>query len=288
MRCPNAPRGHWHHKISVLVVRQIVSLKLSTLPRVAWRLTAFLAVTSAARLAALWAAKTDQATSPALRRAQWQQRLSAQVLNILGVELIVQGQPPATGMLVCNHVSYIDIAVIARVTPVVFVSKAEVRQWPVLGAVARAGGTLFVNRERRADVRDLSPQFAPLIAEGVVPTIFAEGTSTGGDRVLPFHSSLLAPAAQENWPITPAWLGYSLDEGSVSEEVAYWRDMTFLPHFLNLLSKPRIRAVLAFGEPLSSADRKVLAKQAHASVCALAQAYDEDGKWLSDCLQMGE
>ena len=156
-------------------------------------------------------------------------------------------------------------------TEMVFLSKAEVRHWPLLGQIAHAGGMLFVNRERRADVADLAPAFEAVIAEGVVLTLFPEGTSTGGDRVLPFHSSLLAPAARRGWAVTPAFIRYEVEDGSVENEVAYWRDMTFLPHFLNLLRKRRIRAVVRFGEPLRNSDRKVLARELHRAVVDLSQ-----------------
>jgi 1-acyl-sn-glycerol-3-phosphate acyltransferase len=173
-------------------------------------------------------------------------------------------------MLVCNHVSYLDMPALTTATEMIFLSKAEVRQWPLLGVLARAGGTFFVNRERRADVASLGPQFVPVIEEGVVVTLFPEGTSTGGDRVLSFHSSLLAPAAQQGWPVTPAHIRYEVEGGSVESEVAYWRDMTFLPHFLNLLGKRRVRAVITFGEALRHSDRKALARDLHRAVCGLA------------------
>lgn len=173
-------------------------------------------------------------------------------------------------MLVCNHVSYLDMLALTAATEMVFLSKAEVRHWPVLGQIARAGGTLFVNRERRADVADLGPEIGEVIAEGVVLTLFPEGTSTGGDHVRPFHSSLFAGVASNGWPVTPAWIGYEVTDGVVAEEVAYWRDMTFLPHFVNLLGKRRVRAVVHFGEPLRHPDRKVLARALHQAVCGLA------------------
>ena len=75
--------------------------------------------------------------------------------------------------------------------------------------------------------------------------------------------------------MTPDWIGYSLEEGSVENEVAYWRDMIFLPHFLNLLGKRRIKAVIHFGEPLVNPDRKALARELHSAVRALAVPLNE-------------
>jgi 1-acyl-sn-glycerol-3-phosphate acyltransferase len=117
--------------------------------------------------------------------------------------------------------------------------------------------------------------------------MFPEGTSTGGGRVLPFHSSLFAPAAQHGWPVTPAWIGYEVVDGSVEEEVAYWRDMTFLPHFLNLLGKRRVRAVVHFGEPLRNSDRKALARELHEAVIRLGKPSHQTELQPETCLVKG-
>jgi 1-acyl-sn-glycerol-3-phosphate acyltransferase len=208
-------------------------------------------------------------------QAQWSQRWGRRFSSLLGVELTVHGTPPAAGMLACNHLSYLDIVVLAAIRPQVFLSKAEVRNWPLIGALTRCAGTLFIRRDRKSDVAELQQAFSEVIAQDVTITIFPEGTSSDGARVLPFYSSLLEPAAQHNWPVTPAWIGYRLDdgEGSAAEDVCYWRDMTFGPHFLKLLSKKRIHATIAFGEPLPAGlTRKKMAAALHEEVCALARS----------------
>jgi 1-acyl-sn-glycerol-3-phosphate acyltransferase len=242
-----------------------------TLGRIALRGTWFLAASFAGLLHAAWLALFERDVPPATRRARWLRRWGSELIRIAGVQVEVRGHPPDGGLLVANHVSYLDVAALASATEMVFVSKAEVRHWPLIGQLARAGGTLFLQRERRADVADLAPQFQPLVEEGVVLTLFPEGTSTGGDHVLPFHSALLAPAARHGWPVTPAHVRYELPGGSVADEVAYWRDMTFLPHFLNLLGRRGGRVVVQFGEPQRDSDRKALARSLHAAVVALSQ-----------------
>lgn len=243
---------------------------LSSLLRSAWRLGAFLSVISAALLHAAWLARTERNVPRTTRCARWSRRWSVRVRQCLGVTVESHGRAPDGGMLVCNHISYLDMLVLTAATEMVFLSKAEVRRWPLLGQISRAGGMLFVNRERRADVADLGPAFESVIEEGVVLTMFPEGTSTGGDRVLPFHSPLFAPAARHGWAVTPAFIRYEVEGGSVENEIAYWRDMTFLPHFLNLLGKRRIRAVVRFGEPLRNSDRKALARDLHRAVLDLS------------------
>jgi 1-acyl-sn-glycerol-3-phosphate acyltransferase len=154
----------------------------------------------------------------------------------------------------------------------VFVSKSEVRGWPVIGWLTRCGGTLFVRRDQRGDVARLTSDFRSPIDAGVVVALFPEGTSSAGRLVLPFRSSLFEPAAAHQWPVTPFWLAYSASEGSVEEEVCYWGDMTFLPHLLRLLSIEQITATVSYGDPPPTARcRKELARALHREVCNLAR-----------------
>jgi 1-acyl-sn-glycerol-3-phosphate acyltransferase len=203
--------------------------------------------------------------------AEWLHYWSPRTLERIGVQTEARGVPPTRGMLVCNHLSYLDITVIAAAVPAVFVSKAEVRYWPFLGSLARCGGTLFLKREARSHVAEIGAQLRPIVEGGTIVAIFPEGTSSGGDTVLPFRSSLLEPAAANDWPVTPAWIEYEVSEGTVAEDVAYWRDMTFAPHFLNLLARRRILGRVHFGPSVTGIrDRKLLARRLHDEVCALA------------------
>lgn len=202
--------------------------------------------------------------------ARWLQTWSRKSLEGIGIHCEHQGPVPDRGLVVCNHLSYLDIPVLAVSGPMVFVSKAEVQRWPFLGSLARCGGTLFLKRERRGHVAEIAESFRPIVDSGTVITLFPEGTSSGGDRILPFRSSLLEPAALFGWPVTPAWITYELADGTVSEDVAYWRDMVFFPHFLNLLSKRTITARVRYGNPVQGiADRKELTRILHTAVVAL-------------------
>jgi 1-acyl-sn-glycerol-3-phosphate acyltransferase len=205
-------------------------------------------------------------------RADWLQRQTKRLLRVLAIKPVYHGEPPAHGVLVCNHLSYTDILVLAARHPLVFIAKAEVSGWPVFGMLSRFAGTLFVRREVRSDVVRLASQMPPIVDSGVVLTFFPEGTSTGGDRILPFHASLLAPASAHEWVITPAYLRYELDpcDGSVENDVAYWRDMVFGPHLLNLLGKREIRASVTYGQPEQAGkDRKALAHHLREEVSRL-------------------
>jgi len=208
-------------------------------------------------------------------RAGWMHRWATRYLRqLFGTRIEVRGQPPVAGFLACNHLSYLDILVLGSVQPIVFVAKADVRDWPVIGWLTQMAGTIYLNRAQRVDVARVHQEFAPAMAGQLVVAMFLEGTSTDGSRVLPFRPSLLEPAAANNWPVTPVWIGYSLREGSVAEEVCYWGDMTLAPHLLNLLSQTGITAHVAFGETLPPGlDRKEMASRLHAQVCELAARF---------------
>lgn len=241
--------------------------------RVAWRFWLFLWMSGTA----LWdfrrrvrRIERSRGGADFLARAQWTQRHARRMCRFIDVEVEVIGTPPASGIVACNHMGYLDIVVLVWAYPMVFVSKAEVESWPVVGALTSCAGSVLVRREKRGDVANAAQQIEAVVQQGVPVVIFLEGTSSGGEGVLPFRSSLLEPAVNRQWPVTPIGLDYHVDDGSVSEEVAYWKDMTFLPHFLNLLSKRRIKARISFGNSRPpGADRKVLAQELHSEVVRL-------------------
>ena len=203
-------------------------------------------------------------------RAGWFHELCREVCQVLRIDSRFAGLPPQTGVLVCNHLSYLDILVLASKQPMIFASKSEVRRWPVIGSMAMRAGTIFLERDRKTNVPSTLDEIYTVLREGLVVVLFLEGTSSGGDSVLPFRSSLLEPAAKGDWPVVPAAIHYQLLEGSVSEEICYWGDMTFLPHLLNVLTKTRIQAFVAFGTPLAErGERKNMAQTLHREVVAL-------------------
>ena len=193
-------------------------------------------------------------------RALWLHRSSPRVLRVLGLQPESAGEIPSRGLLVCNHLSYLDIPVLATLTPSVFVSKREVRSWPVFGWFAMLAGTIFVHRERRSQTVEAAEAIELRLNQDALVVLFPEGTSSNGESVLPFKSSLLEPAAQNRHPLSVGFIRYEVDDGDVAEDVCYWRDMTFAPHLLNLLSKRRVRAQVRFlPQPPLSLNRKELA-----------------------------
>ena len=200
-------------------------------------------------------------------RAAWLQRASRRHLRIFKFQAQVTGPVPARGLLVCNHLSYLDVLVLASVAPAVFVAKRDVKSWPVIGWLASLAGTVFVDRERRTQVGQTNEEIRQALEAGVLVILFPEGTSSDGQTVLPFKSSLLEPAAQQNHPLSVALIQYQLEAGDVSEDVCYWGDMTFLPHLLNLLGLRTIRASVRFAPFQQNInDRKELARRLHAEI----------------------
>jgi len=195
-------------------------------------------------------------------RALWLHRWSRFACRVLGIRIRTHGSMPSSGLLVSNHLSYLDIVVLSSIRPCVFVAKRDVARWPLFGWLAHAAGTIFVDRERRFSSRKAVEVVRQAIGTGSVVVLFPEGTSSDGSTVLPFKSALLESAVQLRPTITAASIDYDVDDGSVSDEVCYWRDMTLVPHLFNLFFKREIRANYSFSPArIRAGDRKQLARE---------------------------
>ncbi len=212
----------------------------------------------------------------ACSKALWLQLVCRRVLKILSVSVESRGEPARGAVIVSNHVSYIDIVILAASTPVVFVSKKEVRDWPFFGWFAEKAGTRFIDRKNRGDVMRIAGEIGPAMHADITVVLFLEGTTTDGNRVLPFRASLLEPAVVQQWKIVPTALAYRVPFGrSVGQEVCWWGDMTLMPHLFNFATLPWIRATVNWGEVLiPSNNRKLLAEELHRRVVALKGAID--------------
>jgi 1-acyl-sn-glycerol-3-phosphate acyltransferase len=165
--------------------------------------------------------------------------------------------------------SYLDVIVLASMVPTVFVAKREVRGWPVWGILARAMGTIFIDRTRARDTLRVSGAIERELKRGSGVTLFPEGTSTPGIDVAPFRSSLLDAASRTDTPVHYAGLSYATapDDPPAHWTVCWWGDMDFAPHFWRLCSLRRIEALVHFGDrPVQEADRKTLAGALHQAV----------------------
>lgn len=178
-------------------------------------------------------------------RAALLRELLARITALHGVEVEVEGPRPEGGAVVaCNHVSWLDPVVVGGLVPCVPISKEAVAAWPVIGAMARDLGVLFVDRgNERSGMRVLRGA-ARALEDGVAVLNFPEGTTTVGDGILPFHPGLLWMARTAGAPIVPTYVAYD------RPELAWVGDDAFLPHYLRLASGARARATVRFGEPI--------------------------------------
>jgi 1-acyl-sn-glycerol-3-phosphate acyltransferase len=233
-----------------------LSSKLGRLPHAVARSIGFLAISVGA--VADYAIRFRGA--PLRRRALWQQYWGRRFAWLFGLEIEISGHIPRHGLIVANHLGYVDILVLSTITPCVFVSKAEVARWPVLGTLARIAGTIFIDRTRRSAVAGVNAQVEAATRAGLSVVLFPEGTSSDGRTVLPFKASLLEPSCRAGCPLTPAALSYRLDAGSVATDVCYWGEMTLLPHLFRLFQQRQVYARVVFGKTFEqAASRKELA-----------------------------
>ncbi len=193
---------------------------------------------------------------------------------ILGIRHVIAGrQMTERGAVVANHSSWLDIFALNARKRVYFVSKAEVADWPAIGWLARATGTVFIRRDPRA-AKEQQKLFEDRLKAGHKLLFFPEGTSTDGQRVLGFKTTLFAAFFGEELrdllhvqPVTVVWYAA---EGEDPRFYGWWGDMSFAGHLLKVLSTSKRGAVkITYHEPLRVADftdRKSLAAACERSV----------------------
>lgn len=187
------------------------------------------------------------------------------MLKLCHIDLTVEGSPPAPPfLLVCNHLSYVDIIVLASVVNGRFVAKADIAHWPLIGQATGSAGTLFINRENRKDLLRVGKLLEDAYTDGDGIILFAEGTSSNGDGILILKPSLLQHAAQTGYPVHYAVLSYEVpgNPAQARDEICWWTSISMVPHLQRMLYIPRIQARLHLGEhPITHPDRKQLATQ---------------------------
>jgi 1-acyl-sn-glycerol-3-phosphate acyltransferase len=198
------------------------------------------------------------------------------VARLVGMDAEVHGTPPQPPfILVANHLSYVDVILLGSTLDCVFVAKAEIADWPFVGSLCRAVDTVFIDRGSKRDIPRVTQQINETLRSGRGVVVFPEGTSTKGDTVRPFRSSLLEAAARAEQSVSYAALSYRTPPQSAPAHVAvcWWGDAPFYPHLIELLKLTRFQAKLTFGaEPIRESDRKVLATRLHHAVRQQFQA----------------
>ncbi|HYA80693.1 MAG TPA: lysophospholipid acyltransferase family protein [Methylocystis sp.] len=202
----------------------------------------------------------------------WIQKFFCKAMcRVIGIEVVASGQlggaPPR--FVAANHVSWTDIIAISSLYPLTFLAKTEVKDWPVLGYLARLQGTVFVDRGRRGDIPRVNAVLAQELRQGKDLVVFAEGTSSDGSSVLKFNAShfamlrdlATAPDACAV-AVVPVAFAYFPRGGGDKIDVGWYGDMTFVPHLWSLMRRGGARCEVRFGAPIDPKgfpDRKALA-----------------------------
>jgi len=208
------------------------------------------------------------------QREAFVQAWASQLLRIWHIELEVRGQPVLEGpaLMVCNHISWLDITVIHATRHCRFVSKSELLSWPLVGKLAKGAGTLFIERAQRKDALRMVKEMAHSLQNGDVLAVFPEGTTGDGVGVLPFHANLLQSAIEAQAPVQP--LALQLIDArtqSISMAARYIDDDTLLGSMWGVLNANDLKVVVCFGEPQmpQGRDRRAWAKDLREEVLVL-------------------
>ena len=196
--------------------------------------------------------------------------------TILNIKVTVEGdegQLERGGyVIIGNHVSYVDGIVLGSIFPIVFVSKREVKSWPVVGQWNTLCGSIFINRQRKELVGSLVREMSGKLKQEANILLFPEGTSTNGEQMLPFQTVPLAAPLRNRSIILPTTIAYrNIDDQpvtSANRDLIYWYgDMDFISHFWKLLALRSVDVLVTiqpkiecFRYPDSSVGRKKLAE----------------------------
>lgn len=224
--------------------------------------TAMALISVAAR--ALLPAPIHRRCAQSLRR--WQGR---RLTGAAGVRVVRRGRPPRSGMVVANHLSWLDSFLMLAETGARFVANYVWGALPVLRTVLRASGVIFIERTRLRDTRVVGNTIARFLACGQNVLVYPEATTTHGDALLPFRGALLQPAAQLGLPVSWAALRYETPPGwPPASVVVAWADWSsLLSHMYRTFHVPWVRAEITYGaRPVTAPTRKMLAEQLQTAV----------------------
>lgn len=188
--------------------------------------------------------------------------------RIVGIRINTYGTPLQTNsLLVCNHISFLDILAISSVLPVRFLAKHHVRYWPVIGYLTTLSGTLYIKRGKRRPLQRCLEALRHALTNTRPVLIFPEGTTSPGTEVLPFHSGLFQAAIDRRVPVQALTLHYRRNE-QADRLAAYIDNDNFLLSLLRLMARDKTEVHLSFTPPIDSQGhtRRSLAAFCHARI----------------------
>ncbi len=197
------------------------------------------------------------------RRRLW----AKSVAKIIGMNVVVKGTPPKTPFfLVSNHLSYVDVWVFYSILNCTFIAKSEIRSWPIIGFILKTSGVLFVDRNKRTDVKRVNDEISTHLTENQGIVLFPEGTTSAGSDLLPFKTSLFQYPATKELPVTCASINYSSPdyEKPAYQSVCWWNDTPFFKHLFYLFMMKEFKATVTFNDEIVvNSNRKVLASSSY-------------------------
>jgi 1-acyl-sn-glycerol-3-phosphate acyltransferase len=202
-------------------------------------------------------------------RARFKQRWSLRILDTLCVQLDAEACPwPPGGLIVSNHVSWLDIFVINALRPSAFIAKAEIRQWPLIGWLGQRNDTVFLRRGSRGHARVVNGQIDALLNSGSDVAIFPEGTTTDGTHLLNFHAALLQPAIETGSAILPLALSYHDARGKLSLAPSFAGETTLPQCLMAIFACRSLTARLRPAPAIATAGqtRRELSQAAHDAI----------------------
>lgn len=220
----------------------------------------------------LWIVRRRFELLTAAERHQLIQWWSVKTLRILGIRLEVRGEAlPAGHLLVANHVSWLDIAAVHAVLPQArFVSKADVKHWPLVGALVEGAGTLFIERSSKRDALRVVHQTAAALQAGDCVAVFPEGTTGAGAALLPFHANLLQAAVSTQAPVLPVVLRWHEPQERFSTAARFIGDTTLVQSLWRIAAARGLAIdvqVLPSVQP-EGQDRRALGEQLRGAISA--------------------
>lgn len=208
-------------------------------------------------------------SGPFRHRIGWNRFFLQWLGEAMGLDVRIDGTPAGRDVLyVANHVSWLDIVALGGATPTLFVSKDDVKDWPLVGMLARIGGTIFIDRNSRRAAHGQVDQLGQALLAHKPITLFPEGTTNDGNAMFPFRPALFASVAPP--PPDIVVQPVAVDYGAAAAEIAWAGDEGLGPNAKKVLSRPgALVCTLRFLPPLPpSEDRKALAVQAQAAIAA--------------------
>lgn len=184
-------------------------------------------------------------------------------------------------LVIANHVSYLDIAILTSVRPFLFITSNEMKNTPFLGELTQLGGSLYTDRKKFTGIKGEIKNFATFLQDGFNVVLFPEATSTDGKQLRNFKKSLLQVAIEAEKPILPICIKYVTNDGQVisdkNRDNVYWYgDMTFLPHFMRLIKTKNTQieiTILDKIEVTAQSQRKDLSDKAFAQISEKYYSY---------------